>query len=111
MMDLSDLLPTLAELGGAEVPPGETLDGTSFAALLRGEPGPGRDWVFAEHRGRSWVRTRDWKLYRDGRFFDMTADPDETRPVPEEEKTPVRSHMQTVLDSLFEKRPPGTADD
>ena len=109
-MDFSDLLPTLAELGGAQAPPGETLDGTSFAALLRGEPGPGRDWVFAEHRGKSWVRTRDWKLYRDGRFFDLTADPDETRPVPEEAKTPVHGRLQTILERLFENHRSSTAE-
>ena len=110
LMDFSDLLPTLAELGGAQAPPGETLDGTSFAALLRGEPGPGRDWVFAEHRGKSWVRTRDWKLYRDGRFFDLTADPDETRPVPEEAKTPVHGRLQTILERLFENHRSSTAE-
>lgn len=111
LMDFSDLLPTLADLGGAEVPPGETLDGTSFAPLLRGEPGEGRTWVFAEHRGRSWVRTRDWKLYRDGRFFHMTADPDETQAVPSDQEPDLRGRLQTALDTLFEKRPSGVAAD
>ena len=107
LMDFSDLLPTLAELGGAEIPPGETLDGTSFAPLLRGEPGEGRDWVFAEHRGRSWVRTREWKLYRDGRFFHMADDPDETQAIPSDREPAAREPLQTALDTLFENRPSG----
>ncbi len=111
MMDFSDLLPTLAELGSAEVPPGETLDGTSFAPVLRGEPGGGRDWVFAEHRGRSWVRTRDWKLYRDGRFFHMTADPDETQAVGSDQEPDVRGRLQNALDTLFEHPPSGVTGD
>jgi len=111
LIDFSDLLPTLAELGGAEIPPAESLDGTSFAPLLRGGSSPGRDWVFAEHRGRSWVRTREWKLYRDGRFFQMTADPNETRAIPGDREPAVRGHLQTALDTLFENRPSGATDD
>ncbi len=111
MTDFSDLLPTLADLGGAEIPPDQTLDGTSFAPLLRAEPGEGRDWVFAEHRGRSWVRTRDWKLYRDGRFFHMADDPDETQAIPSDREPAARGRLQTALDTLFENRPSGVADD
>jgi len=111
MMDFSDLLPTLAELAGAEIPSAQTLDGTSFAPLLRGEPGKGRDWVFAEHRGRSWVRTRDWKLYRDGRFFQMTADPDETQSVASDQEPAVRGRLQNALDTLFESPPSGATVD
>ena len=111
MLDFSDLLPTLADLGGAEIPPDQTLDGTSFAPLLRAEPGEGRDWVFAEHRGRSWVRTRDWKLYRDGRFFHMADDPDETQAIPSDREPAARGRLQTALDTLFENRPSGVADD
>lgn len=111
MMDFSDLLPTLADLAGAEIPPEQALDGTSFAPLLRGEPGKGRDWVFAEHRGRSWVRTRDWKLYRDGRFFHAADDPDETQAIPSDREPVARGRLQTALDTLFENRPSGVADD
>ncbi len=111
MLDFSDLLPTLADLGGAEIPPDQTLDGTSFAPLLRAEPGEGRDWVFAEHRGRSWVRTRDWKLYRDGRFFHVADDPDETQAIPSDREPAARGRLQTALDTLFENRPSGVAGD
>ena len=111
LLDFSDLLPTLAELGGAEIPPGETLDGTSFASLLRGEAGEGRDWVFAEHRGRSWVRNREWKLYRDGRFFHVAGDPDETDAVPPDQEPGVRGRLQAALDTLFEDGRSGVTDD
>ena len=111
LVDFSDLLPTLAELGGAGIPPGEPLDGTSFASLLRGERGAGRDWVFAEHRGRSWIRNRDWKLYRDGRFFHMRTDPDETQAVPPNQESAVREHLRTAFDTLFENRLSGVTAD
>ncbi|TDD72688.1 sulfatase [Jiangella aurantiaca] len=41
-----DVLPTLLDVAGGEVPP--FVQGTSFAAVLRGEPGPRRTEIFAE---------------------------------------------------------------
>jgi arylsulfatase A-like enzyme len=41
-----DVVPTLLELAGGEVPP--FVQGQSFAAVLRGEPGPRRTEIFAE---------------------------------------------------------------
>ena len=65
-----DLLPTLIELAGGQVPDG--LDGKSFAGILRGTATTHRDRVFSTHSGdgdfnvypiRS-VRTREWKYIR-----------------------------------------------
>ncbi|SFS66202.1 sulfatase family protein [Saccharopolyspora flava] len=42
-----DLRPTFAEIAGA--PPRPGVDGASFAPLLRGEPGTGRDVALVEH--------------------------------------------------------------
>ena len=81
LIDFSDIFPTLAELGGAELPSGVSLPGKSFAPGLRGEQGTGRKWVFSEHQGQSWVRSHDWKLYRDGRLFHMASDSQEQRAV------------------------------
>lgn len=79
LVDFSDVLPTFADLAGADIPGG--LDGRTFAPRLRDGKASGRDWVFAEHGGKSWVRTREWKLYADGRVFDMRSDLEERRPV------------------------------
>ncbi len=82
LVDFTDFLPTLAELAG--VPPErraalEPLDGHSFAWRLLGRPGEPRKWVFSQLRDRSWIRDERWKLFRDGRFFDLQEDPGETR--------------------------------
>ena len=52
LTDFADLLPTFAELGGAKLPKGVTLDGRSFAPLLLGqaENSP-RDWIMALGHG------------------------------------------------------------
>ena len=104
LIDFSDIFPTLAELGGAELPSGVSLPGKSFAAGLRGEQGAGRKWVFSEHKGLSWVRSHDWKLYRDGRLFHMASDSQEQRPVEAEGPAgaaEARQSLESVLQNLF----------
>ncbi len=61
LIDSSDVLPTLAELAGAPLPSGVTLDGVSFAPQLLGEEGKPREWIFAQLGER--------KLVYDGRFM------------------------------------------
>ena len=52
LTDFSDLLPTFAELGGAKLPKGVTLDGRSFASLLLGQADDSpRDWIMALGHG------------------------------------------------------------
>jgi len=81
LVDVSDFLPTFAEIAGASLPDNVTLDGRSFAARLRGVDGPERDWIYAERRKGWCLRDQRWKLYDDGRFFDVTQDPLEKSPL------------------------------
>ena len=75
LIDLSDILPTMTALANAPTP--NNLDGQSFAWRLTGNEGEPRKWVFAEHRGKMWVRTKRFKLYNDGRFYNVADDPEE----------------------------------
>jgi arylsulfatase A len=76
LVDASDILPTLAAVANAETPAGAHVDGKSMSGLWRGQPGA-RDWVFAEYNGLACVRNERWKLYSDGRFYEIGSDPDE----------------------------------
>ena len=70
MVSLADLLPTFLELAGGTPP--ETLDGRSFADVLRGKRAEHRDRIFTTHsRDRDMnvypirsARSRDWKYIR-----------------------------------------------
>ncbi|HIJ54016.1 MAG TPA: hypothetical protein HPP66_12830, partial [Planctomycetes bacterium] len=75
LLDLSDILPTLADFAGAKLPRGQIIDGQSFGPLLRGEKGPRREWVYSYLGDRQILRTKRWLLEDNGpehpgRFFD-----------------------------------------
>jgi arylsulfatase A-like enzyme len=70
LTDLSDVLPTLADLAGADPPKGITLDGHSFAPLLEGKPFKPREWIFSYLGYERMLRDKRWLLEGDGRFFD-----------------------------------------
>lgn len=91
LVDFSDFLPTFADISGAALPHDRVIDGRSFLPRIRGEKGMPRDWIFCHYweRGRDksktkeFVRDRRWKLYDDGRIFDLPADPLEMSPLNE----------------------------
>ena len=87
LVDFTDMLPTFAEMVGAPAP--KNIDGESLLPLLQGKQAKRRDWLFCHydpHPGpnrtaRRWARDRRWKLYGDGKLFDVAADPREKNPV------------------------------
>ena len=90
LVDLSDFLPTLAEVIGVELPPEPILDGRSFLPQLLGRPGDPREvlTIYSNPRpgeGRDarvrFARDHRYKLYDDGRFYDTAGDPEEQVPL------------------------------
>lgn len=75
LVDLSDILPTLTELAGAEIPVEWSIDGHSFYDLLSGEGSSSRRWVYSEYRGKYFAKTRERKLYHNGKYFNTERDP------------------------------------
>ncbi len=81
LVDVTDVYPTIVELAGANLPQ-VPIDGHSFAPQLLGKSdATSRKWVFAEHKGRSFVKDLRFKLYDDGEMFDLNADPQEEHPL------------------------------
>jgi len=115
LVDFSDFVPTLCDVCGIEKPTDLSLDGRSFAPQLRGQPGRPREWVYCWYeregrrdRARQFVRTKRCKLYGDGRFYDVAADPLEQQPLQagklDEEASRTRSQLQAVLDRMFRQK-------
>ena len=79
-----DFMPTLLDYLGLPMPADGPRPGSSFAAVLRGEPDPGRDTVVVcdEYGPVRMIRNREWKYvhrYPDGphELYDLTNDPEE----------------------------------
>ena len=83
LVDFTDFFPTLAEASGASLPEKIQFDGRSFFPQLMGQKGNPREWVFIHYWGRGrdplktkrCVLTKEWKLYEDGRFYNIHTDP------------------------------------
>jgi uncharacterized sulfatase len=82
-----DLLPTIAAVAGAALPPGRLVDGQDIRAFLEGRGPSPREWFFYYDSGGRLEGVRDgrWKLhdrYPDkgdpvGELFDLMTDPSE----------------------------------
>ena len=102
LVDFSDFFSTFAELAGAKLPAGVTIDGRSFAAQLLGRPGKPREWIFVQLGGNWYVRDARWKLNQAGELYDMKDAPFAQIPAPPdgEDAKAARTRLQAVLDSL-----------
>ena len=104
LVDFGDFLPTLVDLGHGAVPDDLATDGFSFAGVLREDSTGKRTWAYSERGQRCWGRTARWKLYNDGRFFDLAADPKEQMPLPKNGTSSAtasaREMLQRALGSL-----------
>ncbi|HAK53304.1 MAG TPA: arylsulfatase A [Gammaproteobacteria bacterium] len=107
LVDFSDMMPTMAAMTRAALPKGEVLDGVSFAPQLRGKEGTPRDWIYSyndavpglEPDAVIFARDQRWKLYNDGRLYDIPNDTLEENPITEGGEKP-RAKLQAVLDSM-----------
>ena len=112
-----DFVPTMCELVGITVPAEAARDGRSFLPQLRGQRGQPREWLYtwyARDGGPKpqweYVMSTTHKLYRDGRFFDLTADPFEEKPLGRDALTgssaAAAKKLQGALDEFKTARPP-----
>jgi len=105
LIDFSDIMPTLAELAGAELPAGVKIDGRSFVSTLKNacDPSPKREWIYSQLGSKRVVRNKKFKLYSDGRFYDIIEDPKEKINLvnlDKPEMVTVRARLKQILDSF-----------
>ena len=111
LIDASDFLPTILEAAGITPPDDYFIDGRSFLPQLKGETGNPRDWIFFHfepmsgrvHRYARFIRDHRWKLYDDGRLFDLNADPEEEAAFDPADDDGERSEARSRLAPVFEQ--------
>lgn len=118
LVDFSDFLPTIADVTGAKPFEGVPQDGRSFYPQLRGEKGNPREAIFCYYNARPlnknyishqnpthrFARDKRWKLYGDGRLYDLENDIEEQHPIKKDEGGPqaqaARKKLRAVIDSM-----------
>ena len=109
LVDFSDFLPTICDAAGVTPPASLNLDGVSFLPQLKGESGNPRTWVYCwfsrngEGKGQQWIRNQRWKLYGNGRFFDVAKDRLEQNPMAVEQLTPNQKTQYDLLSQALEQ--------
>ena len=121
LIDFSDFLPTLTELAQAKLPSDRQLDGRSFLPQLKGVRGRPRTEVMVHYdkdpdsktpkfRRVRFAYNGRYKLYDDGRFYDIPNDWDEETPLSVTGLTPELQQIRNQLDTSFKKLPSWTPD-
>lgn len=109
LVDITDVLPTLAEFAGAGWPEGHPIDGVSLVPTLRGEAGTHRDWIFSYLGAGRLLRDRRWLLEVPGdgreRMYDCGESRDgsgyrEVTGSKEAEVIAARERMEEILAKL-----------
>ena len=120
LTDFTDLLPTLADLGGAQLPNGVVLDGATIAPIIRGKTNEStRQWIMALGHGAGKLdadgicgtspfvsrvlRDKRWKVWVNTKgkieqLYDMTADPFERTNL-----LPLTQGANTEMSEAYEK--------
>lgn len=122
LVDVTDFMPTFADIAQETVPAEAALDGVSFLPQLKGETGTPRAWAFMpfdrdgtvawriardrgtepEHpQGVFWSRTQRWKLYGSGELYDLEKDPLEKNAILVESDNELTATMRDHLESAF----------
>ena len=116
LIDSTDFLPTICAAAGAKVPSSLKIDGHSFWPQLMGEKGEPREWIYTWYAQdgvapiREFVTTKEFKLYRNGRFYDLKKDPfedndPETHRRSDRRQSRSRGKTQSRVSTIRERAP------
>ena len=109
-----DVLPTICEAAGVTVPAELKIDGRSFLPQLRGETGAPREWLYAWYNpgggataSSEFAHDARYKLYTDGRFYDVQKDDWEKKPLTAltDEAKEAKLKLQAALKQFEGPRP------
>lgn len=106
LIDFTDFYATVADAAGYKSGPQDPIDGRSFLSQLNGKPGALRDWVLCHYQcywnktPGQYARTAAYKLYRDGRYYEVPVDLDEAHDIAgiaEGSAAEIRQQLEQIL--------------
>lgn len=119
LVDSTDFIPTVLEAAQRPLPDPASIDGLSFFPRLMGRPGNPRQWIFCHFDPRpGWdkdrfrlvrfARNKRYKLYADGRLFDVPNDRLERKPImPSDDKSESRAARKALKKVLRQMQTSG----
>ena len=92
LVDFSDFLPTICEATGTDFPKESYVDGVSFLPQILGKNQSNKKFIYSwyfprpyikveDNKPIEWTRNESYKLYGDGRFFNVKNDFHEKTPL------------------------------
>ncbi|WP_298369602.1 sulfatase-like hydrolase/transferase [uncultured Lutibacter sp.] len=114
-IDAIDFLPSILEVAGKKVPTGFHTDGESFVSVLKGENNNRRDWIYMSYNPKpgvgkqnfypsEFVFNKNYKLYGDGRFYNLDKDELETKQLIKAnystKEIAIKQRFEKIIDSL-----------
>jgi arylsulfatase A len=112
LADSTDILPTICEAAGIELPKNIPFDGVSFYPQLLGhKDAKVRDWSYTWYLGQRkpgeesvFAQDQQYRLYPDGKFFDRIKDQEEKHPLNPDAAKEAYEKLQNVLNRYKEVR-------
>ncbi len=121
LVDSTDFVPTILEAAGIGHPAGVPRDGRSFLPQVQGRKGKPKEWIFSHYDPRPghgkedytelkrFARDRRFKLYSDGKLFDISNDVLEQRPLKPGESSVEAERARRKLQAALDSMPPATS--
>ena len=111
LVGTTDIFATILDFAGCKLESPESVSGTSFCPLLRGESGNFRDQIFMEQEETRAIRTSQWLFMRriqntkydfKHELYDRESDPDERNNLAQDpEYADVVAELSSRLDEFF----------
>ena len=74
-INLSDVLPTIADIVGVQIPKSYEINGVSLIPYLTTDQVKHREWIYSYHKNQQMVRSNDIMIDGRGIIYDTSSDP------------------------------------
>lgn len=112
LVDFSDFVPTLCDAANVNIPDHHTIDGISFLPQVLGKTGTQKAYVYMYFDPKwqnfdpnCFLRNKTYKLYGDGRFYNVKKNPLEQANLLDKKMTKTEKEVYQKLSEELEKRP------
>lgn len=109
LVDFTDMLPTMLDAAGVPIPKDFKHDGRTFLPQVKGEAGNPRDWIYSWNnsngkakQAKEFAMNKRYKLYQDGRLYDLKQDAAESSPIDQADRTEAQRAIAATLKSAID---------